>query len=228
MNEFNSQNCIEFVHSYILRAINIIDSCRFTSINTECYLFFGIFAHHHGLVNRCFKAKCIHFMSLVSLRFHDHPFEHIICIPYRLAGEICNRGNQLFTVKCFELQISLKWVSRYAKYSRFIGLKSPNKARISSTGHNEFISTVLSLQIDNLLNPFAILLCYYSSVIFLRDIFRKNPDKIESNNVPMQPVNSNDFHIELDFSFKLRTRVDYIQKNVLTDCLPKILNRRLK
>lgn len=66
---------------------------------------------------------------------------------------------------------------------------------IGSIEHNENVSTMMSLQVDNLLNPLAILLCYYSSVIFLRDIL--SHEKNKSNNVPLQPMNSNNFQYDI-------------------------------
>lgn len=93
--------------------------------------------------------------------------------------------------------INLSWIAN--ENIRYIGLKAPIKTSITSTGHNEFISTMakISLQMDNLLNPLAILFCYYSSVIFLRDILKMSPEKIKSNSVPLQTVNGNDFQVQL-------------------------------
>lgn len=78
---------------------------------------------------------------------------------------------------------------------RYIGLKARTRTNIRQkqafSRHNEFISIMISLEIESLLNPLAILFCYYSSVIFLRDILKRNPKKIESNDVPLHTMNGN-------------------------------------
>lgn len=143
-----------------------------------------------------------------TLHFYGHSYVHAICISYRLAGRICTKQRQNFAVKIllpntirkvtfihqFMFHFSLK-----KNYIRFIGLKAPIIPSITSTGRNQFISTMVSLQVDNLLNPLAILFCYYSSVIFLRDILKESPEKIKSDSVPLQTVNGIDFLVDLFF-----------------------------
>lgn len=51
---------------------------------------------------------------------------------------------------------------------RYFGLKS-----LVRPIHNNFVPIIELAQADVLLNPVALLLCYYTSVIFLRDIHRK-------------------------------------------------------
>lgn len=142
------------------------------------------------------------------MHFHGHSYVHIICISNRLARRNCGKESSNFAVRIVFFSdaliisdffyINLSLIAN--KNIRYIGLKAPIKTSITSTGHhNEFISTMatISLQMDNLLNPLAILFCYYSSVIFLRDILKMSPEKRKSNSVPLQTVNGNDFQVQL-------------------------------
>lgn len=55
---------------------------------------------------------------------------------------------------------------------------------------NDLVSEIRTIQYDVLLSPFAILICYYTSVIFLRDI-RKNTSSKQATQtaIRLEPLN---------------------------------------
>lgn len=64
---------------------------------------------------------------------------------------------------------------------RYFGLKSLINLDVDSAP-DDLVNEIEEIQIDVLLNPFAILICYYVSVIFLRDINKMTSNQTNRTN----------------------------------------------
>lgn len=92
-------------------------------------------------------------------------------------GETLSMHRMIFFFKCLQ--------------HRYFGLKS----LVNSTMGPDMFPVIESVKDDELLNPVMLLLCYYSSVIFLRDIRemkRSNTGKLED--VPLHLMNDKNCH----------------------------------
>lgn len=74
--------------------------------------------------------------------------------------------------------------------NRYFGLKLLINHGVDAT-QNELLPVFATLRIDVISNPFAVLLCYYASVIFLRDIHKKRETENAAPNmhIHLEPLN---------------------------------------
>lgn len=67
-------------------------------------------------------------------------------------------------------------------FQRYFGLKS-----LIRPVRNNFVPVIVLNEVDALLNPIALVLCYYTSVIFLRDIHGSKKERIVAD-IPMKVI----------------------------------------
>lgn len=72
---------------------------------------------------------------------------------------------------------------------RYFGLKLLINSE-TEAAPNDLVSKIQTVQFDVLLSPFAILISYYTSVIFLRDIRKSTSSKqANQNGIRLEPLN---------------------------------------
>lgn len=68
------------------------------------------------------------------------------------------------------------------------------------SNEEEVLPLFASVHVDVLLNPFALLLCYYASVIFICDIANKKTEGTDPSVIHLEPLNGKNLQILRQFS----------------------------